>query len=231
MPPKSSSGKEKAIAEEDEVLQAVILADSFNKRFKPLTVGKPRVRFFCRQCNTLLIVPSYLQCLLPICNATLLDWTFESLALAGVQEIFVICRSYADQVKAAIRYVPLDFVRSLSPHPLHPAFLHPSTLSTSRHASPARHRNTRDSKWSKPSTGLKIVPIVTAKETFSPGDAMRDIYTHQIITSDFVLVTGDLVSNVRIDEVVRVHKERRRTNKDAIMTMVVKESGAMHRTR
>ena len=60
---------------------------------------------------------------------------------------------------------------------------------------------------------------------------MRDIYTHQIITSDFVLVTGDLVSNVRIDEVVRVHKERRRTNKDAIMTMVVKECGAAHRTR
>ena len=36
---------------------------------------------------------------------------------------------------------------------------------------------------------------------------------------------------MRIDEVVRVHKERRRTNKDAIMTMVVKESGAAHRTR
>ncbi|CDO72848.1 hypothetical protein BN946_scf185002.g33 [Trametes cinnabarina] len=172
MPPKSSSGKDKDIADEDEVLQAVILADSFNKRFKPLTVGKPR-------------------CLLPICNATLLDWTFESLALAGVQEIFVICRSYADQVKAAIR----------------------------------------DSKWSKPSSGLKIVPIVTAKETFSPGDAMRDIYTHGIITSDFVLVTGDLVSNVRIDEVVRAHKERRRANPNALMTMVVKEGGTKHRTR
>ncbi|KAI0375033.1 nucleotide-diphospho-sugar transferase [Pilatotrama ljubarskyi] len=172
MPPKGSSGKDKDITDDDEVLQAVILADSFNKRFKPLTAGKPR-------------------CLLPICNATLLDWTFESLALAGVQEIFVICRSYAAQVKTAIR----------------------------------------DSKWSKPSSGLKIVPIVTAKDTFSPGDAMRDIYTHGIITSDFVLVTGDLVSNVRIDEVVRAHKERRRTNKDAIMTMVVKESGAAHRTR
>ncbi|EMD38428.1 hypothetical protein CERSUDRAFT_113582 [Gelatoporia subvermispora B] len=172
MPPKSSSSKEKDLADDDEVLQAVILADSFNKRFRPLTVGKPR-------------------CLLPICNATLLDWTFESLALAGVQEIFVICRSFADQVKAAIK----------------------------------------DSKWSKPSSGLKIVPIVTAKETFSPGDAMRDIYTHGIITSDFVLVTGDLVSNVRIDEVVREHKARRRANKDTIMTMVVKESGARHRTR
>ncbi|THG99211.1 hypothetical protein EW026_g3085 [Hermanssonia centrifuga] len=172
MPPKSSSGKEKDLGGEDEVLQAVILADSFNKRFRPLTVGKPR-------------------CLLPVCNATLLDWTFESLALAGVQEIFVICRSYAEQVKEAIR----------------------------------------ESKWSKPSSGIKIVPIITSKETFTPGDAMRDIYTHGIITSDFVLVMGDLVSNVKIDEVVRIHKERRKANKDAIMTMVVKESGGVHRTR
>lgn len=78
---------------------------------------------------------------------------------------------------------------------------------------------------------MKIVPIMTAKETFSPGDAMRDIYTRGLVTSDFVLVMGDLVSNIRIDEVVRVHKERRKTNKDAIMTMVVKESGARHRTR
>jgi len=72
---------------------------------------------------------------------------------------------------------------------------------------------------------------MTARETFSLGDMMQDIYTHGIIMSDFVLVTGDLVSNVRIDNVVHVHKERWRTNKDAIMTMVVKESGMRHRTR
>ncbi|KAK7055003.1 translation initiation factor eIF-2B epsilon subunit, GEF [Paramarasmius palmivorus] len=72
---------------------------------------------------------------------------------------------------------------------------------------------------------------MTAKETFSPGDAMRDIYTRGLVTGDFVLVMGDLVSNIRIDEVVKVHKERRKVNKDAIMTMVVKESGARHRTR
>ncbi|EKM55374.1 uncharacterized protein PHACADRAFT_120708 [Phanerochaete carnosa HHB-10118-sp] len=172
MPPKSSASKDKNLAGEEDDLQAVILADSFNTRFRPLTLGKPR-------------------CLLPVCNATLLDWTFESLVLAGVHEIFVICRSYPEQVKSAIQA----------------------------------------SKWSEPTAGIKIVPIITSKETFTPGDAMRDIYTHGIIKSDFVLVMGDLVSNVRIDEVVRIHRERRRVNKDAIMTMVVKESGAVHRTR
>ena len=126
----------------------------------------------------------------------------------------MICRSYADLVKKAIRYANKPF----SPAYICSHSLHPSVP-------------VRESKWSRPSSGIKIVPIITAKETFSPGDAMRDIYTHGIITSDFVLVTGDLVSNIRIDEVVRAHKERRRTNKDAIMTMVVKESGFQHRTR
>ncbi|KAG7092347.1 hypothetical protein E1B28_008707 [Marasmius oreades] len=171
MAPKSL-GKEKQIGDDDEVLQAVILADSFNKRFRPLTTRKPR-------------------CLLPICNAPLLDWTFESLALAGVQEIFVICRSHAEQVKETIA----------------------------------------ESRWSKPGSGIKIVPIMTAKETFSSGDALRDVYTRGLVTGDFVLVHGDLVSNIRVDEVVRVHKERKKKDRDAIMTIVVKECGGGGRTR
>lgn len=124
-----------------------------------------------------------------------------------------MCRSHSNLVKNAIKFVHAHFLIACR----HSLLIHPSI--------------SRSSKWSKASAGLRIVPIVTAKETFSPGDAMRDIYTHGIITSDFVLVTGDLVSSVPIDEVVRVHKERRKTNKDAIMTMVVKESGARHRTR
>lgn len=40
----SASTKEKLIDDEEDVLQAVILADSFNKRFRPLTTQKPRVR-------------------------------------------------------------------------------------------------------------------------------------------------------------------------------------------
>lgn len=46
-----------------------------------------------------------------------------------------------------------------------------------------------------------------------------------------MLVFGDLVSNVRLDEVVKAHKARRKVDKDAIMTMVVKEAGAQHRSR
>lgn len=87
------------------------------------------------------------------------------------------------------------------------------------------------SRWSQPGSGLKIVPIVTQDNVFSVGAAMRDVYAHQVIKSDFVLVMGDVVSNVRIDDVVREHKARRRTNKDALMSIVVKEAGAAHRSR
>jgi hypothetical protein len=38
-----STSKEIPDEEEAEVLQAVILADSFNKRFKPLTTDRPKV--------------------------------------------------------------------------------------------------------------------------------------------------------------------------------------------
>ncbi|EJD53073.1 nucleotide-diphospho-sugar transferase [Auricularia subglabra TFB-10046 SS5] len=173
MPPQASKAKEvEDEQEEQEVLQALILADSFNERFKPLTAKRPR-------------------CLVPVCNAPLLDWTFESLALAGVQEIFVLCRSHTEQVQAQIR----------------------------------------QSKWSQPGSGIKIVPIVTQDNVFSVGAAMRDVYAHQVIKSDFVLVMGDVVSNVRIDQVVKEHKARRKTNKDALMSIIVKESGASHRTR
>ena len=41
MPPKAA-GKEK-IVDSEEVLQAVVIAETFNERFKPLTTDKPRV--------------------------------------------------------------------------------------------------------------------------------------------------------------------------------------------
>ncbi|KAG8895449.1 hypothetical protein FRC01_012355, partial [Tulasnella sp. 417] len=84
------------------------------------------------------------------------------------------------------------------------------------------------SPWSRPSSGLKIIPI-SSREARSVGDALREIDTKQIISSDFVLVSGDIISNIRIDEVVKEHRERRKISKDAIMTTVVREVGPRDR--
>ncbi|KAG0261022.1 hypothetical protein BG011_001441 [Mortierella polycephala] len=78
MPPKEK------VESTEQVLQAVILADSFDERFQPITLETAR-------------------CLLPLCNVPLISYTFEFLAVAGVQEIFVFCCSHSDKVKAFVK--------------------------------------------------------------------------------------------------------------------------------
>lgn len=47
----------------------------------------------------------------------------------------------------------------------------------------------------------------------------------QIIKSDFILLSGDVVSNLDLMQAVEAHRERRKVSKDAILTMLVKEGG------
>ena len=53
----------------------------------------------------------------------------------------------------------------------------------------------------------------------------------QVIKSDFILLSGDVVSNLNLEEAVTAHKERRKVSKNAIMTLVVKEDGLGTRLR
>ena len=65
----------------------------------------------------------------------------------------------------------------------------------------------------------------------SVGDAMRDLDNRDLITGDFLLVSGDVVSNMSIEPALAKHRARREKNKDAIMTMVLREAGVGHRTK
>ena len=40
----------------------------------------------------------------------------------------------------------------------------------------------------------------------SVGDALREIDHQSLIQNDFVLVNGDLVSNVQLKEIIQTHK-------------------------
>lgn len=73
--------------EGEKVLQAVVLADSFNERFMPITLDHPR-------------------CLLPLVNVPIIEYTFEFLAVSRVQEVILFCRAHADQIKQYLRYAP-----------------------------------------------------------------------------------------------------------------------------
>ncbi|PIA19151.1 nucleotide-diphospho-sugar transferase, partial [Coemansia reversa NRRL 1564] len=70
--------------EEKEELKAVVLADSFDELFQPLSLNKPR-------------------CLLPLCNVPMLEHSLEFLALSGVVEAIIVCKAHAEKLVAYIK--------------------------------------------------------------------------------------------------------------------------------
>lgn len=76
--------KDSELLKPEEIIRAVIVADSFNTRFQPLTQFTPRV-------------------LLPLVNYPMLDYILESLCLSGIQEVYIFCCSYGKQIKNYIQ--------------------------------------------------------------------------------------------------------------------------------
>ena len=75
------------------------------------------------------------------------------------------------------------------------------------------------------------IQVITSPECTSIGDALRDIDTKAIIQGDFILVSGDVVSNMNLSRALAAHRERRKADKNMIMTMVLKPSTPLHRSR
>lgn len=65
----------------------------------------------------------------------------------------------------------------------------------------------------------------------SIGDAMRDLDSRSLLVGDFLLVYGDVVSNLPLESALAAHRARRAKDKNAIMTMVLREAGNSHRTK
>lgn len=156
---------------QDDPLQAVVLCDVFTQRFAPLTLDRPR-------------------CLMPVCNVPLIEWTLESLAAAGVHEVFFLATWHVGQIRAYLE----------EHHPL--MFRAPGVRA------PAA-----------PATSLARISLIAVPEARSVGDTMRELDAHQVIKSDFVLMYGDSLGTMDIGAVVRAHKERRQADRNAIMTI------------
>ena len=72
---------------------------------------------------------------------------------------------------------------------------------------------------------------MVSPSAISVGDVLRDLDAKQLIKSDFILVSGDVVSNLDLSGALAVHKKRRVVNKDAIMTMVLRQAHPLHKLR
>ncbi|XP_004079082.1 translation initiation factor eIF-2B subunit epsilon [Oryzias latipes] len=168
------SGRKGAGEQEDEEqpLQAVLVADSFNRRFFPVTKDQPRA-------------------LLPLGNVAMIDYTLEFLTSTGVQETFVFCCWMASKIKEHLL----------------------------------------KSKWCRP-TSSNTVHIITSELYRSLGDVLRDVDAKSLVRSDFVLVYGDVVSNIDMSQALQEHRQRRKMEKNiSVMTMMFKESSPGHRSR
>ncbi|KAK5771767.1 uncharacterized protein LOC108486214 [Gossypium arboreum] len=144
-------------------LQAILLADSFTTKFRPITLERPKV-------------------LLPLVNIPMINYTLAWLDSAGVEEVFVFCCAHSKQV--------IDYLES--------------------------------SEWS--SQPNFSVTTIESHNSISAGDALRLIYERNVIHGDFVLISGDTVSNMSLTQALQEHKDRRKKDANAIMTMVVKQS-------
>ncbi len=51
-----------------------------------------------------------------------------------------------------------------------------------------------------------IIRTVIATNLLSSGDALREIYNLQVIKSDFILVSGDVISNMKLQPVLEAHR-------------------------
>lgn len=60
---------------------------------------------------------------------------------------------------------------------------------------------------------------------------MRDLDSRSLLVGDFLLVYGDVVSNLPLESALAAHRARRTKDKNAIMTMVLREAGNTHRTK
>jgi translation initiation factor eIF-2B subunit epsilon len=86
------------------------------------------------------------------------------------------------------------------------------------------------SKWYSLSSPFSKLELIRSTSN-SIGDAMRDLDSRRILVSDFLLVYGDVVSNLPLEPALTAHRARRATDKNAIMTMVLREAGTTHRTK
>uniref|UniRef100_A0A8D0SAY6 Translation initiation factor eIF2B subunit epsilon n=2 Tax=Sus scrofa TaxID=9823 RepID=A0A8D0SAY6_PIG len=142
-------------------LQAVLVADSFNRRFFPISKDQPRA-------------------LLPLANVALIDYTLEFLTATGVQETFVFCCWKAAQIKEHLL----------------------------------------KSKWCRP-TSLNVVRIITSDLYRSLGDVLRDVDAKALVRSDFLLVYGDVISNINVTRALEEHRLRRKLEKNDNVVVAV----------
>ncbi|KAH7157162.1 nucleotide-diphospho-sugar transferase [Dactylonectria macrodidyma] len=90
------------------------------------------------------------------------------------------------------------------------------------------------SRWSTASRTcpFSVLQFVRVSDARSVGDVLRDMDKRSLVDGDFILVHGDLVSNMMLGGALAAHRKRRETSAANIMTVVLRSGGQdEHRTK
>ncbi|KAL7464036.1 hypothetical protein ACHAXS_004382, partial [Conticribra weissflogii] len=214
-----SGGNDPSDNKHEQKLQAVLLADSYTNSFHPVTLepysSSPGV--------TAAVGGKSHQrplALCPLNNVPLLHHTIDFLAGAGVEELFILCSSGADALEEYIQsYVGGNTKSnaSSSQDDDYSNFLRRESLAPGA-AAAGLHKTLWSSKLS--------ITLLRDAGCTNAGDALRDLDRRNVIKSDpFILIQGDVVTNVDITGVLKEHAERRKKDSAAIMTVLLQEVG------
>lgn len=76
------------------------------------------------------------------------------------------------------------------------------------------------------------VKLIISQTLNNLGDALRELDSMNVIQSDFILVTGDVISNVNLQPIIEEHKKRRMSlDPKCILTVTFRAFSPGHRTR
>lgn len=76
---------------------------------------------------------------------------------------------------------------------------------------------------SKPWPPSITVTCLSSSTCLSAGDALREIDAMGVVRSDpFILINGDVVSNMNLGDAIAFHKEKKKVDNNAIMTVALK---------
>ena len=219
----SSANNDPSDNKHDQKLQAVLLADSYTNAFHPVTLEPYSPGRSAGDAGAGITSQRPLT-LCPLNNVPLLHHTIDFLAGAGVEELYILCSSGADALEEYI-------------------YLHASNASTASSSSAnddaaggdGRRESRRESTAGGGGGGGLTKTIWSSKLTImilrdtgctNAGDALRELDRRNVIKSDpFLLMQGDVVTNVDVTQVLKDHAERRKKDSAAIMTVLLQEVG------
>ena len=126
-------------------MQALIIADNFENKFKPL----------CNKSN-----PS---CLFPIANVPNLCYIIEFLIMNNIKKIVIATSEHREKLD--------QFVKA--------------------------------QKYKEKGVKVDVKGIKTESESF--GDALREVAEMRVLKDDFLVVRGDIITNINLHEALKMH--------------------------